>query len=141
MPPPEEPLTLELTLRHVRSAQLGLHVPASFHYDVRQPFTVGLVLDSATDGPVGWQLSRELLYSGTRVLSGIGDVRIWPTSTPGGAGTVRLRLGPSHAFALFEADRAGLRTWIRRTFDLVPAGTESRHIDWDSLAHRLLSDR
>lgn len=60
---------------------------------------------------------------------------------PGTADTVRLHLEPSHAFALIEADRAGLRNWIRRTFDLVPAGTESRHIDWDTLAHRLLSER
>jgi hypothetical protein len=138
--PPREPADLVMTLRQIRMADAGVPVPARFRYDRAEPYVVTLLLTPARGAPVTWRLSRELLRSGVRVFSGIGVVRAWPSPGRGAEGLVRLRLGPSEAYALFEVDRAALRRWLDRTYALVPRETEARQVDWDELSSRLLSE-
>jgi hypothetical protein len=135
----QKPSVLVTTVRHFLSGRVCLPVPARFSYDHAAPYEVTLTLLPAGSASVTWRLSRELLRSGTRALSGVGDVRVWPRSAPGPEGSVRLRLGSRGAYALFEADRAVLRRWLERTYALVPAETEYQRVDWDVLVRRLRS--
>lgn len=136
----QEPPDLVTTVRQMRLPDAGIPVLARFRYDRADPFGVTLVLTPAGHPPVVWHLSRELLSSGLRVFSGIGAVRAWPSPGRGAEGQLRLRLGPSEAYALFEIDRAGLRRWLERTYASVPRETEAQGVDWDALTTRLLSE-
>ncbi|MFD3531912.1 SsgA family sporulation/cell division regulator [Streptomyces sp. NPDC058664] len=130
-PPPPAPLARpwHTTVRQVHGAA-GLPVEATFHYDPDDPWAVRIVFRLALDRAVTWIFSRELLHSGTRVLSGEGDVRLWPLRGGGRDGRVRMRLGDAGAFAVVDVDRAGLRNWLGETYAAVPEGEEVARIDW-----------
>lgn len=117
------------TARQVRGA-FGLPVEATCRYDADDPWAVRITFRIPQEEVVDWTFSRELLRSGTRVLSGEGDVRLWPLRGGGREGRVRARLGSAEAFALVDIDRAGLRRWLRETYVAVPEGEEAARIDW-----------
>lgn len=108
----------------------GLPIEATFHYDPDDPWAVRIAFRPPLGGSADWIFSRELLRSGTRVLSGAGDVRLWPLRCGGREGRVRMRLGVGGAFATVDIDRAGLRSWLAETYVAVAAGEEAARIDW-----------
>lgn len=124
-------------VHQVRGA-LPVPVPTTFGYSASDPFAVRIVFRPPHTSAVTWYVARDLLASGTRVLSGIGEARIWPSGGPGRQGVVNLRLGTPQAHALFVLDRAALAEWLDRTYALVPAGGESLAVDWDTLTGLLL---
>lgn len=52
--------------------------------------------------------------------------------------TLGIHLDVRRSPAVLEADVAPVRDWLVGTFQLVPAGTEGDHIDWDEEAARHL---
>ncbi|MFJ3582023.1 SsgA family sporulation/cell division regulator [Streptomyces sp. NPDC090127] len=109
---------------------IDLPVDATFDYDPDDPWAVRVTFRAPLGRVVVWTLSRELLRSGARVLSGAGDVRLWPLRGGGREGRVRMRLGPAGAFAVVDVDRERLRTWLAETYVAVPDGSEAARIDW-----------
>ncbi|MET9378576.1 SsgA family sporulation/cell division regulator [Streptomyces sp. NPDC003035] len=138
-PPPARPVrSWHTTARQVQGTT-GLPIEATFHYDPDDPWAVRIAFRLPLGRVVDWTLSRELLRSGTRVLSGEGDVRLWPLRCGGREGRVRMRLGPAEAFAVVDIDRSGLRSWLGETYVAVPEGEESARIDWAAETSQLFA--
>ncbi|MEE4543174.1 SsgA family sporulation/cell division regulator [Streptomyces sp. V4-01] len=113
-------------------------VRAEFRFDAaRSPFTV--CLDLVVDGGprVRWHIGRDLLEQGLHSMSGLGDVKMWP-SNRAGRDTAWLRLASGDMAALFELPAAPLARWLERVYEAVPAGAELAGVDWDAAAARVL---
>ncbi|MFH9725877.1 SsgA family sporulation/cell division regulator [Streptomyces sp. NPDC017254] len=138
-PPPVLPVrSWHTTARQVRG-RIGLPVEATLHYDPDDPWAVRITFRLPPGTIVDWTLSRELLRSGTRVLSGEGDVRLCLLRGGGLEGRVRMRLGTAGAFAVVDVDRAGLRNWLAETYVAVPEGGEAARIDWAAETSQLFA--
>ncbi|MEU6944699.1 SsgA family sporulation/cell division regulator [Streptomyces sp. NPDC046316] len=138
-PPPAPPVRAWHTTARQVQGGIGLPVEATFHYDPDDPWAVRIAFRLPLGSIVEWTFSRELLSSGTRVLSGGGDVRLWPLRLGGREGRVRMRLGPVGAFAVVDVDRAGLRNWLGETYAAVPEGEEAGRIDWEAETSQLFA--
>ncbi|MEU8519876.1 SsgA family sporulation/cell division regulator [Streptomyces sp. NBC_01216] len=123
-----------------RQVQEGgdLTLEATFGYDPDDPWAIRAHFRDARGGSVVWELSRELLRSGTHMPSGRGDVRLWPLYQGRRGGRVRMLLGPPGARALVDVDRAALRRWLGETYAAVPDGGEAGRIDWKAETTLLL---
>jgi hypothetical protein len=139
--PPAPPVRSWSTTARQIQGEIGLAVEATFHYDPDDPWAIRVAFRLSLGRVVDWTFSRELLRSGTRVLSGEGDVRLWPLRCGGREGRVRMRLGSAEAFAVVDIDRAGLRSWLNETYDAVPAGSEAARIDWAAETGQLFARR
>ncbi|MFC8236197.1 SsgA family sporulation/cell division regulator [Streptomyces sp. NPDC057284] len=131
-------LTWQACVHQVRRS-LRFPIAATFRYSAADPLAVQIVFRPPNAPQVAWHVSRDVLISGTRVLTGVGDVRLWPVWGSGREGQVHLRLGHPQAHALFTIDRSALIRWLSHTCSLVPPGTEAELLDWDALT-RLLPD-
>lgn len=139
-----QPTTVEVeaSLQLVAPDSVTLPVRSSLRYDPADPYAVHVLFhpDAEAPGggePVGWSFARDLLVSGLSEPTGIGDVRVWPWSTPHGD-VVALALSSPDGNALFEVPRSILVRFLRRTFTAVPRGEESRHLDVDAAVSKLL---
>ncbi|MEV6524611.1 SsgA family sporulation/cell division regulator [Longispora sp. NPDC051575] len=133
---------VETSLRLVAPDATALPVRASLRYDPLDPYAVHVLFHAETVGgePVSWSFARDLLVKGLDEPAGIGDVRVWPWSTPRGE-FVALALSSPDGNALFEVPRSVLVRFLRRTYVVVPRGKESDHLDVDAAVVRLLSAR
>ncbi|WP_409234411.1 SsgA family sporulation/cell division regulator [Streptomyces sp. PA5.6] len=114
-------------------------IPATLHYDRRDPFAVRMSFPAPAtlEGiEVYWTFARELLVHGVERAVGDGDVRVRPYGfdrtvvefhAPEGTAIVHIRTGD-------------LRRFLHRTMALVPAGQESRHVDLDQDLAELMRD-
>jgi hypothetical protein len=129
-----------MTVRMALAEDLDLPVMLDLCYDIADPYAVSMTFHLCTDDSVRWVVGRDLLMAGQHMLTGVGDVRVWPSGRSR-AGKVHIALAPySQREALVvTAPARGLDTFLRRTLELVPAGTEERHLDMDATVHRLLS--
>lgn len=129
------PILSVLTLRLLTPSGETIEVDAILTYDVHDPFAVRVGFDTGQDMLVEWTFARELLSGGVRDLTGEGDVRIWPSPYPA-RGTFRnaicISLSAPGGAAMFEADRLDVVRFLEQTYDLVPAGRESEHLDIDT---------
>lgn len=89
------------------------------------------------NGDISWTFSRELLADGLKHPAGYGDVRIWPWNSSGGR-SVALALSSPDGYALFEAPRSVMETFLDRCYGCVPAGLEEQYVDIDSSLADLL---
>ena len=80
---------------------------------------------------VQWTFARQLLSDGVTVPAGEGDVQVWPSSA-GGSSVVCLSLSSPSGRALFEVPLADLVEFLGRTYQAVPTGAESDHVDVDA---------
>ncbi|MGW6566390.1 SsgA family sporulation/cell division regulator [Streptomyces sp. NPDC054975] len=137
--PPAPPVrSWHTTALHVQEG-IDLPVAATFHYDPDDPWAVRVTFRPPLGMVVVWTLSRELLRSGCRVMTGEGDVRLWPLRCGGSEGRVRMRLGPAGAHAVVDIDRERLRAWLGETYAAVPDGSEAARIDWAAETSRLFA--
>lgn len=139
-----QPVTIEVdtSMRLVAPDFATLAVRASLRYDQRDPYAVHVVFHPDGDGgeSISWSFARELLATGLTEPSGIGDVRVWPWSTPRGE-AIALALSSPDGNALFEVPRNVLTRFLRRTYGVVPRGREADHLDVDAALTRLLAER
>src|SRR5207253_3161389 len=110
----------------------------TLRYDSDDPYAVRLGFPTAPGrSAVEWMFARQLVVDGLISPAGDGDVRIWPAPDDM-AGPVYMELCSPSGRALFTVPRDVLADFARRCDDLVPAGTESDHLDLDAELDLLL---
>ena len=132
------PLTRALRLHLVVAGEEALPVDAALSYLASDPYAVTAVFHADETSPVTWTFGRDLLAAGLNEPSGEGDVGVWP-STSRGAAVVCMALTSPSGQALLEASRTDVETFLAASYELVPSGTESSHLDLDQDLLRLLA--
>lgn len=122
-----------LQLRLVVPGAASLPVRADLDYDASDPYAISV---SFHTGPgsgevVRWTFARQLLSDGVALRAGEGDVKVWPSSSDTGA-VVGLSLSSPSGRALFEVPLGDVLEFLGRTYEAVPPGGESSHMDVDA---------
>ncbi|WP_306191656.1 MULTISPECIES: SsgA family sporulation/cell division regulator [unclassified Streptomyces] len=117
---------LELNIRLTLAVTFDLHVrvPVRFSYVRADPYAVRVSFHLAPDRVVHWTFARALLDQGMKAAAGLGDVRIAPVERSLGQ-RFSIELGSPDGYARLEGPVAPVRTWITKTHEAVPAGSES----------------
>lgn len=133
------PSRLTLDAERLLGVRTRQPVRAEFRFDARAPLTVSV--DFVVDrGPrARWSIGRDLLGQGLHSMSGLGDVKMWPSKQTGRT-TAWLRLASGDMAALFELPAAPLAQWLECIYETVPAGAELEGLDWDVAAAEVLGD-
>lgn len=125
--------------RLVAAAPRMPSIPATLHYDRRDPFAVRMTFPAPAtlEGvEVCWTFSRELLLAGLEEPQGDGDVRVRPYGfdrtvlefhAPEGTAVVHIRTGEARRF-------------LQATSELVPLGLEHLQLDLDRDLAELMRD-
>jgi hypothetical protein len=139
-------ISAELGLRLVVPQQTIVPLVASMYYSGSDPYAVRMAFHVGTDEPVEWIFARDLLAAGIESRQGEGDVHVWPSAmscaeTDGldvigsakprevGGKVLNIELSSPFGQAHFEAPAQALAAFLRRTYQIVPAGKESDFID------------
>ena len=122
------------------SAELGLSlvvpehgaVPlvASLDYAANDPYAIKMAFHVGADEPVEWIFGRELLAAGLEAPVGEGDVQVWPDDTEG-SDILNIALSSPFGEAHFEAPLSDTAEFLKSTYGIVPAGTESDFVDFE----------
>ncbi|MFC5719346.1 SsgA family sporulation/cell division regulator [Streptomyces gamaensis] len=123
--------------RLIASAPQDRAVPAQLRYEPADPFAVQISFPPAAslDGAdVQWAFARELLARGLITPMGAGDVQVWPC----GPERTVLEFHAREGVAMVQIDTAELRSFLARSYALVPAGCEGAHLDLDGTLAALL---
>ena len=125
------------------------------YYSGSDPYAVRMAFHVGTDEPVEWIFARDLLAAGIESRQGDGDVQVWPSLASVAetgdldpidaaelTGTrekvLNIELSSPFGQAHFEAPAEAMSAFLRRTYQIVPAGQESRHIDIETELNDLL---
>jgi Streptomyces sporulation and cell division protein, SsgA len=125
-------VSAELGLRLVVPQQPIVPLVASLFYSREDPYAIRIAFHVGLDKPVEWILARDLLSMGIEGREGIGDVHVWPSagSEGGWPGSVlNIELSSPFGQAHFEAPVKEISGYLRRTYQIVPTGDESDHVD------------
>lgn len=136
-------VTAGVALRLLAPTGEATTLNASFSYTSDDPYAVRVSFHVGLDSPVSWVFARELLSAGLKGPQGLGDVRVWPSARAkaGLAGApLHLSISSPYGRADLKAPAAQVDDFLRRTYELVPAGTESRHLNIDAALARLLRE-
>ncbi len=128
---------VEVTLRLVVADAGPVPLQVSLRYAARDPYAVRAVFRGG-DAAVEWVFARELLVTGLREASGMGDVHVWPSRGPEGD-IVVISLSSPDGRAVLHADADDLRRFVARTVQVVAPGSEDMHLDLDEVIARLTS--
>jgi hypothetical protein len=134
-------VSAELGVRLVLPKQAIVPLAASLAYSREDPYAVRIAFHSGLDKPIEWMFARDLLSTGIEEREGLGDVTVWPSagSESGGPGSVlNLKLSSPFGHAHFEVPARSISDFLCRTYQLVPAGEESEHIDVEAGLNDLL---
>ncbi|MFF3378416.1 SsgA family sporulation/cell division regulator [Streptomyces sp. NPDC002680] len=108
-------------------------------YKCTDPYAVSLTFHVSADDTVRWVFGRDLLLNGQHGLTGAGDVQVWPSRCSWVKKTcIALRQSPNRDAVVVAASARTLDAFLLRTLEVVPAGTEDRHLDLDGTVHQLL---
>jgi hypothetical protein len=124
----------EVELQLVVPGDTLLPVPAHLAYDTTDPYAVRATFLAGEDS-VEWVFARDLLASGINGPVGDGDVHVWPR----GPEVVLIALTSPDGRAVLAAPMAAVAGFVARTYELVAAGDEPRHVDVEAAIARLLS--
>lgn len=136
-------VSAELGLRLVVPEETVVPLVASLFYSQDDPYAIRVAFHVGMEEPVEWTFARDLLAAGTENATGLGDVKAWPsdTSASGLAGTVlNLHLASPYGEALFEAPVREVTDFLARTYQVVPQGAETRHLDVEQGLEALLRE-
>jgi hypothetical protein len=134
-------VSAELGVRLVLPEQPALPLAARLFYSREDPYAVRIAFEVGLDEPVEWIFARDLLATGLGGREGLGDVTVWPSdgSEDGVPGSVlHIELSAPLGHAHFEAPAGQISDFLRRTYQLVPAGEESGHTDVEAGLNDLL---
>jgi Streptomyces sporulation and cell division protein, SsgA len=130
---------------HLVRFQQGIKLAARLCYSPEDPYAVHIAFSTGKGEPVKWMVARDLLADGMWRRAGVGDVTVWPSDgsaagAPGGV--LNIELSSPYGQAHFEAPVKEVSNFLRRTYEAVPAGDESAHLDAEltSLAASLASE-
>ncbi|CAM5295397.1 SsgA family sporulation/cell division regulator OS=Streptomyces alboniger OX=132473 GN=CP975_31020 PE=3 SV=1 [Streptomyces alboniger] len=125
--------------RLVAAAPRMQTIPATLHYDRRDPFAVRMSFPAPAtlEGvEVHWTFARDLLIQGVERAVGDGDVRVRPY----GFDRTVVEFHAPEGTAIVHVRTGELRRFLHRTTALVPAGQEHRHVDLDQDLAELMRD-
>lgn len=125
--------------RLVAAAPRMPSIPATLHYDRRDPFAVRMTFPAPAtlEGvEVCWTFARDLLSAGMEEPMGQGDVRVRPY----GYDRTVLEFHAPEGTAVVHVRAGELRRFLRRSAELVPAGTEHLQFDLDRDLAELMRD-
>ncbi|WP_166354043.1 SsgA family sporulation/cell division regulator [Phytoactinopolyspora limicola] len=128
-----------MTLRLLSGPTGARPLPAEFHYSPHDPLAVTVNFDTTSESPVRWVFSRDLLVDGLDRKTGLGDVSIGPVEDDDGMPCVQIRLSSPDGDAHILAPARQVEEFVTRTWQLVPPGTESSHLDIDLALDSLLN--
>ncbi|HEX6149665.1 SsgA family sporulation/cell division regulator [Nocardioides sp.] len=111
---------------------------ADFWYDVVEPYGVRITFHSEAV-PLRPELDRSSLARGVMEPVGGGRVSMWPSLTVDGRAVVVMSVSGPEGDLVCEVSTEQLHRFLARTYTLVPAGTESDHLDLDAVVERLLT--
>ncbi|NIH86038.1 SsgA family sporulation/cell division regulator [Amycolatopsis granulosa] len=100
-------------------------------YVASEPFAVNIAFRTEHGRWVEWTFARELLVTGLRERSGIGDVRVRPDLSTD-EGILILEIESPDGYALVEMEREDVERFLDAATELVPVGAESDHFDVDA---------
>jgi Streptomyces sporulation and cell division protein, SsgA len=134
-------ISAELELRLVVSQQTIVPMAASLSYSSEDPYAMRIAFNDGEDEAVEWTFARDLLSTGIESCEGMGDVRVWPSASSWGGvagNVVNIELRAPSGRAHFEAPVEEISEFVRRTYEIVPAGKESDHVNVESELTELL---
>jgi len=145
-------ISAELALRLVVPQQTIVPLVASLYYSGNDPYAVRMAFHVGTDEPVEWIFARDLLAAGVESRQGDGDVQVWPSAmscaetddlaatgaAERGGKILNIELSSPFGQAHFEAPAQAMSAFLQRTYQIVPAGKESRYIDIEAELNDLL---
>ncbi|MBV9382516.1 MAG: SsgA family sporulation/cell division regulator [Streptosporangiaceae bacterium] len=142
-------VSAELGLRLVVPQQTIVPLVASLYYSGDDPYAIRIAFHVGLDEPVEWIFARELLASGITSRQGLGDVQVWPSAATAAAGgeaagagagqeVLNIELSSPFGQAHFEAPIPDISDFLRRTYEIVPAGKESDFVDVEAELSDLL---
>lgn len=124
----------ELQLALVMPGATAVPVRARMAYDIADPYAVSVAFHTGghdEDEAVEWTFARQLLTDGVSTAVGQGDVQVWPAPSEDGP-IVCLALSSPSGKATFEIRVPELVEFLALTYDAVPTGSESDHVDVDA---------
>lgn len=133
MTPRPATVSTELGLRLVMPGANTMPVRTVLRYDIADPYAIQVRFHTGSghdDDSVQWTFARQLLTDGVSGPVGEGDVRVWPSDGAGGL-CVSLSLSSPSGKALFEMPLRELVDFLSMSYDVVPTGAESDHVDVD----------
>jgi sporulation and cell division protein SsgA len=130
-------VSAELGVLLAASQQVMVPLAASLFYTAEDPYAVRFTLHAGLDEPVEWIFARDLLSAGSGRREGPGDVTVWPSDDSAGS-VLNIELSTTFGELRLEASASMVSDFLRRTYQIVPAGQESEHIDMDSGLNDLL---
>lgn len=125
-------ISAEVSLKLIIPQQAIMPMMASIYYTREDPYAIRVAFHVGLDEPVEWIFARELLSAGTEDPAGDGDVRVWPSPAFAGGlpgDVLNIELTSPFGQAHFEAPAAEVAGFLRRTYEIVPAGQEGAHVD------------
>ncbi|GED83554.1 SsgA family sporulation/cell division regulator [Streptomyces sp. 6-11-2] len=114
-------------------------IPATLHYDRRDPFAVRMTFPAPAtlEGvDVCWLFARDLLAAGLREPEGDGDVRVRPY----GFDRTVLEFHAPEGAAVVHVHSREIRRFLEATSELVPLGLEHLQFDLDHGLAELMRD-
>jgi len=134
-------VSAELGVWLVRPEHTLVPLVARLFYSREDPYALSIAFGVEIDDPVEWIFARDLLAMGIEGREGLGDVTVWPSdgSEGGAPGSVlSIELFSPFGQAHFEAPARKISDFLRRTYQIVPAGEESGQIDIEAELNDLL---
>ncbi|POX45761.1 SsgA family sporulation/cell division regulator [Streptomyces sp. Ru71] len=125
--------------RLVAAAPRMPNIPATLHYDRRDPFAVRMTFPAPAtlEGvEVCWTFARELLTAGLESPQGHGDVRVRPY----GFDRTVLEFHAPEGTAVVHVRTGEIQRFLRATSELVPVGLEHLQLDLDHGLAELMRD-
>lgn len=136
-PPTAPTVSQDITLHCLDDSGPDLAFVASLGYRADDPYAVWLTFH-IPGGDVSWAVARSLLLKGLTEPVGDGDIRLRPdVDAEGHAVTVLDFRSPSGSLST-QARTVVLRTFLDRTWLVVPPGDEADQLDLDLLVGALL---
>ncbi|HQR79622.1 MAG TPA: SsgA family sporulation/cell division regulator [Actinomycetota bacterium] len=128
----------DVVLNLVTAGEQVVLVPASFTYSAHEPLSVIAEFHGA-GSTVRWVFARDLLQQATAGPVGEGDVTCWPAMSSGEP-VLCLSLRSPSGHALLEAPAEEISDFLRRSYEVIPAGEEAQFLDIDGLIADLLGE-
>lgn len=128
-----------MTLQLLSSPTGARPLHAEFHYSTHDPLAVTVIFDATSESPVRWVFARDLLSEGLNGQVGVGDVSVSPVEDENGIPAVQIQLSSPDGDAYLLAPADHVNEFVRRTWRLVPPGTEAPFLNIDTALDALLN--
>lgn len=136
-PPTAPTVSQDITLQCRDDGGQDIAFVASLGYRADDPYAVWLTFH-IPGGDVSWAVSRSLLLKGLTEPSGDGDIRLRPGVDEEGHAVTILNFRSPNGSLSTQARSVALRTFLDRTWLVVPPGEEAEQLDLDLLVGALL---